>query len=327
MPAALLHAVLLILLVVAIRLLPLPVVGALVVLPVVLHGVLSNRTRAHRVAGSSVLVTGASSGLGRALALEAARRGAARLHLVARTPAALEETAAQIRALAPSCEARVHPCDVTRQEAVATLVDHIVQTDGPPDIVVNNAGSGAWKHLEETSGEEAVAMMACPSMAAIYMTTAVVPEMAKRGRGHVMNVTSAASLQGFRGAVVYGTARWAVRGFSLFSRADLAELGIGVTLLNAAEVADTAYFSDAEGKAGSSSHAKIPWLFQLPMVGWMSYDSSETSKAAWAAVESGEYEALVPVWLVAPMALIGRVLPGFLHALLRLGPNGRRGTP
>ncbi|EGB09365.1 hypothetical protein AURANDRAFT_6707, partial [Aureococcus anophagefferens] len=105
------------------------------------------------------------------------------------------------------------------------------------DVLVNNAGAGAWKHVEETTPEEAYGMMACPYQAAFTMTSLLVPTMVARATDcHVVNVTSAASEVGFRGAVGYATARWAMRGFSRMLAQDLKQLGIGVTHLNAAEI-------------------------------------------------------------------------------------------
>jgi short-subunit dehydrogenase len=296
----------------------------LVAAPVVAYGLLSNRTRPHPLRGATVLITGASSGLGRALAIDAARRGARRVHLVARTERTLRETEKQMAVAAPGTETHIHLCDVGDSDAVASMAAQIVTQHGAPEILVNNAGAGAWKHIEDTPPGEARQMLAVPTMAAAYLTQAFVPAMAQRGYGHVVNVTSAASMAGFRGAVVYGTARWGVRGLSRYLYADLAPLGIGVTLFNGAEITGTEYFSDAPGKAGSASHDAIPWLFQLPFVRAVTPDTNLGARYCWDAVERGEFEALVPWYLLAPMDLVARLFPDVLHALLKLGDNGRR---
>jgi NAD(P)-dependent dehydrogenase (short-subunit alcohol dehydrogenase family) len=148
--------------------------------------------------------------------------------------------------------------------------------------------------------------------------------MKTRGSGHFVNVTSAASLVGFRAALAYGSARWAVRGFSQYLRADLASLGIGVTLINAAEISDTDYFKNAEGKAGSESQSRIPWLFQSGIVRALSFTSQQTAVASLRAVEQGVHEAFIPFHLLVGVDWINRVMPDLMHGLLRLGSNGKR---
>lgn len=304
-------------------LLPWPAIAGIAVL-VLVGALLSNRTRSHRIAGSSVLITGASSGLGKALALDAARRGAKTVFLLARSREKLEQTAAEVRAAHAGCTPVVHPCDITDPDACRAVVSAIVEEHGTPDILVNNAGAGAWLHIEEAGPSQALAHMACPYLGAATLTHLLAPRMAERGSGHVLNVTSAASVVGFRGAVTYGTARWAMRGFSQYLRADLAEQGIGVSLLNAAEITGTSYFDNAPGKAGSSSHDRIPWLFHLPIVTAFSGDTHAVARSALSGVERGTHEILFPAILMVPTKLIADLFPELLHASLRLGPNGRR---
>lgn len=306
------------------RALDFPAFMTLFVLPFMLYAAFANRTKSHKIAGSTILITGASSGLGRAMAHDAALRGAKQVLLVARTESKLIEVELEIRALTTTTEPVVLPCDLTDPAAVKSLKEMVEAQYGTPDILVNNAGAGAWLHLEETSPEEAVAHMACPYQAAFTVSQAFIEGMTTRGSGHIVNITSAASLAGFRGAISYGTARWAMRGFSQYLRADLANLGIGVTLINAAEIGDTAYFSNQEGKAGQASQARIPWLFSSSLVKQLSYNSQQTATAALRAVEQGTHEAMIPLQLLVGVDWINRVMPDLLHFALRIGSAGRR---
>ena len=219
------------------------VVGATVA-----YSLFADRTYAlGRLKGKAVLVTGASSGLGKEIALEAARRGASKVMIVARSLHKLAEVGRQIDMLGGETTAVVLASDVTDKSALRSLISR-VQAEGGIDLLVNNAGAGAWKHVEDTTPEEADAMMALPYGAAFAATSLLLPQLASRG-GHVLNVTSAAAMSGFRGAVGYATARWAMRGFSQNLQHDAKELRVGVTLLTAAEIGGTEYFADSPGKA------------------------------------------------------------------------------
>jgi len=294
-----------------------------VAVPGLLYGLLAEQTKATKLAGKTILVTGSSSGLGLAMAQDAAKRGASKVVLMSRTASKLQEAAKLVEAVATAkdFEAVVAPCDVTSADAVR----EVMKTLPPIDILVNNAGAGAWRHIEDTSPEEAMAMMACPYNAAFSMTSLLVPTMIPRAKDcHILNVTSAASMLGFRGAVGYASARWAVRGFSRLLLQDLKELGIGVTHLNAAEITGTDYFKDAPGKAGGSSKAKIPVLFQLVDKLGLNYSTSQVASAALNGVEAGWATVHVPGHVMIPTIMLNDLVPCFLEFLCSLGSAGIR---
>jgi len=294
-----------------------------VVVPGLLYGLLAEQTKATNIAGKTVLVTGSSSGLGLAIAEDAAKRGAAKVVLMSRTQSKLEHAAELCKkvATAKNFEAVVVPCDVTSPDAVREAMKQLP----PVDILVNNAGSGAWKHIEETSPEEGVSMMGCPYQSAFAMTTMLVPTMKPRAKGcHILNVTSAASSVGFRGAVGYASARWAMRGFSRQLQYDLKEMGIGVTLLNAAEITGTEYFKDVPGKAGSSSKARIPVLFQLVDRLGLNYTTVQVAAAALDGIEKGWATIHVPGHIMIPTLILNDVMPCFVEFLCTLGSAGLR---
>lgn len=289
------------------------------IVPAVLYGCLAERTKPFgSIKGKTVLVTGASSGLGKAIAIEAARRGAAQVVLVARGEAALRAVAKIIG----EDQATILPVDVSDTSAVRKALGTL---DGRIDLLVNNAGAGAWKFTEETTPEEAGQMMAVPYQAAFTLTSLLLPALSAR-KGHVLNVTSIASMCGWRGGVGYGSARWAMRGFSLLLAQDAKELGVGVTLLNPAEITGTAYFSDADGKAGSSSKEKIPDLFKLVERLGLNNSTEQVAVAGLNAVEAGWSTVHVPGWLLVPSRMLADVMPAVLEALVAIGPSGLRST-
>ena len=174
--------------------------------------------------GKTALITGASSGIGAATAQELARAGAT-VVLVARR-------AEQLRAVASSIggAASFYSTDLRDAAAVTSLSARVTSEIGIPDIIVNNAGAGRWKFVEETTPSEAVDMMAVPYFAAFNVTHSFLPGMLRRNTGHIVNVSSVGSRFVWPGATAYIAARWAVRGFTQALRADLADTGIRVTL-------------------------------------------------------------------------------------------------
>jgi NADP-dependent 3-hydroxy acid dehydrogenase YdfG len=180
--------------------------------------------------GKIALVTGASSGIGAATARALASEGA-RVVLVARREAELQQVANSIGSSATS-----YSVDLTDAPAVAAAAARIIAEVGSPDILVNNAGAGRWRFVDETTPEEAVAMMAAPYFAAFNTTHAFLPGMLKRNSGHIVNISSVGSRFVWPGATAYLAARWAVRGFTQALRADLVDTKIGVTLFESGVV-------------------------------------------------------------------------------------------
>lgn len=200
------------------------------------------------------LVTGASSGMGRAIAKALAGAGA-EVILLARKRSLLDQTAAEISAAG----GRVHaiPVDLGNPEEVETAAAKIRAEIGIPDIIVNNAGSGKWRFIDETTPEEAAQMMALPYFAAFYLTRAFYGEMLERNSGHIVNVSSVGSRFVWPGATAYIAARWAVRGFTEALRADLHGTGIAVTLYESG-VVDSPYWENNPG-----SRERVPKMGNL----------------------------------------------------------------
>lgn len=157
------------------------------------------------------LVTGATEGIGRAIAFALGRAGYA-VGVCARTPSKLrllldELTAAGIRAVG-------QPGDVGLEADVKAVVDRITGELGPVDVLVNNAGIGVLKPVQELSLDEWDATMATNVRSLFLVTRLVLPGMRQRQRGAVITIASLASRNGFAGGTAYVASKHAALGFS-----------------------------------------------------------------------------------------------------------------
>lgn len=189
------------------------------------------------------LVTGASSGIGLALARELARREAI-VTLVARNEAALNSAAEGISH--DGGRARVEVADLGQVDEVQDLAARVLAESGPPDLLINNAGAGRWLATDETPPGMAEELMRVPYLAAFEMTRAFLPAMIERGSGRIALMTSLAAFAVIPGATGYAVARAAMRAFADQLRSDVRGTGVGVTLLVPAEV-DSPYFDNNPG--------------------------------------------------------------------------------
>jgi uncharacterized protein len=202
----------------------------------------------------TVLITGASSGLGRTAAgLLAAKRF--RVVLLARNGAALDEVCSAIKK--SGGEAMAYPVDLSDATATEAVCDAILKKHGAPDIIINNAGSGIWREIEATTAAESQATMAVPYFSAMNVTRAFAAAMLRRNSGHIINVTSPAAFFPFPGAVAYGASRWAMRGFNEALYADLCRTGIKVSLFCPGKI-ESEYFANNPG-----SEERIPSIDKL----------------------------------------------------------------
>jgi NAD(P)-dependent dehydrogenase (short-subunit alcohol dehydrogenase family) len=179
----------------------------------------------------TVLITGASQGIGAAVAdaFAAAYGAEARLALVARSAAKLEAVA--VRALARGAEAVPFPCDVTDDEAVARMAADVVATFGVPDVLVNNAGAFSPGGVLEMRPADFRADIEVNLTSAFLVTRAFLPAMVVRGVGDVFFMASVASLKGYPRGVAYGAAKHGLLGLARSLREEVRERGLRVVAL------------------------------------------------------------------------------------------------
>lgn len=181
--------------------------------------------------GTRALVTGASRGIGRALAEELAARGAV-LGLVSRSRAELDALAERL----PGTH-HVLPGDAGDAGSVRGAVDAFVDRAGGLDLLVANAGVAHYGPFREMALERAEEMTRINWLGTLYTVHAGLPHLVGRGAGHVVVVSSGAALRSFPGAAVYGATKAAQRGFAEALRLELAGTGVSLTTVYPGEIA------------------------------------------------------------------------------------------
>jgi short-subunit dehydrogenase len=177
-------------------------------------------------AGQVAIVTGASSGIGWALAKALAGEGA-QVGLVARRREALEQLAAEIGRAGGTAVAA--PADVGERQPVVAAIRDLAARLGPVDLLVANAGVGAPTLLEPFNVADMEKMFRVNTLGVIYAVEAVLPEMLRRGRGHLAAVSSLAAYKGLPGESAYCGSKAAVNAFMEGLRIQLRGKGVAVT--------------------------------------------------------------------------------------------------
>jgi NAD(P)-dependent dehydrogenase (short-subunit alcohol dehydrogenase family) len=178
--------------------------------------------------GRSIVLTGASAGIGRALALALARRGA-RLALAARDETRLHEVAGECRARGG--QALVARADVGVEDDCRALVERCVEAYGGLDVLVNNAGASMWARLDELRELSLYAeLMRVNYLGCVYATYHALPHL-KRARGRIVVVSSLAGLTGVPTRTGYAASKHALFGFFDSLRIELQGTGVSVTMV------------------------------------------------------------------------------------------------
>ncbi len=193
------------------------------------------------IAGSTILVTGASGGIGRTIALDLASRGAQVL-AVARSADRLQElTEADARV-------RPFPCDLTDRDARRRMLDDV----GPLDAVINNAAAAWVGSFLDMPDDEAAGEIALNLEALVAVCAGVVPGMLQRDRGHVVNIGSILGFAPGPPLTMYSATKAAVHAFTEGLRRELVGTNVRVTLVAPGPVKETGAL-DQEGDEGTTA--------------------------------------------------------------------------
>lgn len=176
-----------------------------------------------------VLITGASSGIGRAMGIELARRGAS-VGLLARRGQVLKEIVAEIGDAGGHALALA--ADVTDSQAVRAAVADLRRTFGPIDILVANAGINVNTFVPDLDEKKIADLMNVNVLGVVNSVSAVLPEMVRRGSGHLVANSSLAAYRGLPKSAAYCASKAAISTFFEAIRIDLRGTGVDVTTIH-----------------------------------------------------------------------------------------------
>ena len=205
------------------------------------------------IRGKKALVSGASSGIGRAIAIHLAREGAD-LFFLGVDHTGMERTAAQCRAL--GVEVVIRHCDLVKTADVTAAVADVLNRWGGVDILINNAGITYYGRTERMAAEHWDRLLRINLLAHVQITRELLHSLLKREEAHVVNVCSVLGLVGMPKVTAYCTSKFGMVGFSEALRNEFGRLGLGVTALCPGFV-QTNLFTNAPLEENATEH-KLP---------------------------------------------------------------------
>jgi short-subunit dehydrogenase len=194
------------------------------------------------LAGRRVLITGASRGIGQALAERFTAAGA-RVALVARSEGPLKELADRLGGTA-------HPADLCDPEQLAGLVERVEADGGPVDVLVNNAGIDKAGFLVDMSADDVDLLYRLNLIAPVELCRQILPRMLERGTGHIVTISSMAGVGSYPGYALYASSKAALNHFTACLRADLKGKPVGTTLVEVAFVVPTEMAENVKSNPG-----------------------------------------------------------------------------
>jgi uncharacterized protein len=224
----------------------------------------------------TVLITGASAGIGRELALRFGAR-AQTLVLVARRLDRLEKLRAELLERHPGLKVVAFAADLSDEHNIETLLARIAEQAGPVDVLVNNAGLGDAALFDRSDWARTRQILRTNIFAVTQLTSAVAPSMVQRGRGGVLNIGSGAGVTVMPNAAAYVGSKHFVAGFSEALHADLAGTGVTVTQVCPGPV--DSEFDQVAGSVGGMAGAP-PQFFRI--------SAAQCAREALAGFERGD---------------------------------------
>jgi uncharacterized protein len=245
-----------------------------------------------------VLITGASSGIGKESAIEFAKLGA-NVILVSRTKEKLEQVADELKKF--NVTILVCQCDVSKKDQVKEMSKTVLEKFDSVDILVNNAGFAIYGSVHDLSIDDIESQMETNYFGMVYCIKYFLPLMLEKKSGHIVNVASVAASFGLPGITSYCASKFAMLGFSEGLKHELKNSGVGITVVSPIMVR-TNFFEHP-------SFEKMPKFFPT------SLSSKTVAKAILKAANSPRLEIIVPS-LVRGAVWLKNTFPYFINPIL-----------
>ena len=236
------------------------------------------------------MITGASSGIGRGLAIELGRQGA-KLGLVARRAEVIEEVMREIESV--GSKAIALPVDVRDAVSISAAADRLRRELGPIDILIANAGIGPTRNAAEINAAEVASVINVNVIGVANSVAAVIPGMVARGSGQLVVISSLAAYRGLPSSAAYCASKAAVSAFFESLRLDLEPRGIAVTIIHPG-------FIKTPLTAGRE--AQMPFLMEL----------DDAVKKIAGAIEKRRKRYSFP-WQLATIVRLGMIMPIWMY--------------
>jgi short-subunit dehydrogenase len=255
-----------------------------------------------KISGSNIVLTGASSGIGEALAPLLASRGA-NVGIVARRPDRLEATLARCREHAS--KSQMWAVDLSDLDAAVGLVDDAWEAFGASDCLINNAAMGKRKVLTDHTPEDLELVMRTNFLSPVRMNLALLPKMIERGSGMIVNVASGGGRFGIVHESAYCASKFALTGWSEVAAMDLADTPLEVKLIQPGAIATEIW----EQRPG-----------ELPGLPGAEFATAEQCAAGILdALESDGFEFFVPADLKAHVDFKNSDMAGWIDLMAAIG--------
>jgi 3-dehydrosphinganine reductase len=250
-----------------------------------------------------VIITGGSSGIGKAIALKLARSGA-HLSIIARTPSTLEAAKAELEAARLSPEQRVLElaADVACVDEVTEAIERAIAQLGPPDLLITSAGMAHPGHFRDLPLSVFEETMATNYFGTLYSIKAVLPAMEQRRKGHIVLISSGAGLVGLYGYTPYSPSKFALRGLAESLRGEMKEWGIDVAI---------AYPPDTDTPQLAAEKLTKPLATQRITATAKTWTAEAVAEAIIHGVEQKAFEITPGLEMTLLAKLHSAIAPGF----------------
>ncbi len=235
----------------------------------------------------TILITGASSGIGKEVVYALAKKKVRKIIIVSRSQTRLSIICNDLKNI---CEVESYPCDISIKESVAKMKNEIEEKNDKIDILINNAGFGIFGSINEQSIENIESVMATNYFGMVYCIKNFLPTMMRNKSGHIINISSLAASFGIPMMAPYCASKFAMLGFSESLSHELKGTGVRITIISPIAVKTNFFNND-------SFNNKFPHKLGYVL------EAEKVAEAVIKSINSSRFEITVPffargaIWL------------------------------